>query len=550
MELRNYQKETIKSIRYYFTKKNILNQLVVLPTGSGKTVVFSELIRRRALLPTNGSALVLAHRDELLIQAKKKILQIWPDADIGLIKAQTNDWQNKDIVLASVQTLKNKTRLEQLPLDYFSTVITDEAHHATASSYRKIYKHVLQPGVLHVGFTATPQRSDKTGLGRIFNKVVFYRSIAEMVNEGWLCPLINRYVNIAADFNLIKSTAGDFNIEDLALEVNTQDNNWAVVESWKKYASDRNKTVAFCVDVKHALDLRDAFKNQGIKAETIYGAMDPKERKRILKDFTDGKITVLSNVEVLTEGFDDPGVDCILSARPTKSASLYIQVVGRGTRTMDNKVNCLVLDVVGNAVNHKLITLPSIYGGAIRRVTRSASQAAQDSKPRKIRLPQAGRSRVLNNGYSQLQWLALTEEDYIISGKDIGTLRLYYNPEDCDWEFQEILKNSLNIIRKYSDKTSAFLGAESYAIENCLNPKNLLPDAYWRKSSVTKKQREILERFKLIEIQEITCGEASDIITADFTRKRLAKILGPKDKNYVDSDGIVHVAALGKTKKW
>jgi hypothetical protein len=217
-------------------------------------------------------------------------------------------------------------------------------------------------------------------------------------------------------------------------------------------------------------------------------------------------------------------------------------MIGRGTRTTPGKDDCLVLDVVGNAVNHKLITLPSIYGGAARVTGRVAKQVAQESKPRKIRLRQAGKSRVIDAGYSQLHWLALTEEDYIISGKEIGTLRLCFNTEKSQWELQEVHKGCVSIIKTFNSQGEAVLASETYAIGQCNNPACLMPEAQWRKARVTKKQRETLVKMGLNDLDDISCGEASDIMSAQFTRYKLAKILGPKDKNYVDEEGIVHGA--------
>jgi ATP-dependent helicase IRC3 len=270
-------------------------------------------------------------------------------------------------VVASVPTLgrRGTKRLTRLNPDQFSIIVIDEAHHAAADSYRRIVKHLglldADTNKLLVGFTATPKRSDGIGLDAIFDEIAFSKNIPEMMHAGYLAPVAGYRVETDVDLSRVKTSMGDFVNSQLSDAVNIESRNALVVKAFQELVPDR-KTLVFCVDVAHTLDLAEAFKHFGIPAAAITGDMPADERSKNLEAFSLGRIQVLTNCMVLTEGYDEPSVDGIILARPTKSALLYTQMIGRGTRLYPDKANVTVVDVVDNSSKHRLVTLPSLFG--------------------------------------------------------------------------------------------------------------------------------------------------------------------------------------------
>jgi superfamily II DNA or RNA helicase len=266
ISLRPYQQEALAAIAEA-EKKGIHRQLIALPTGTGKTVIFSHVVSNRP-----GRALVLAHREELIGQAAEKILTVNPAASIGVVKADRNEL-NRQIVVASVQTLARDSRLSRIDTAGFTTVIVDEAHHAAADSYKRILDHFRcfgEDGPLTVGFTATPERADEKALGEIFSEIVYRQDILTMMQAGYLCDLRAIQVNLEADFNDLHSRHGDF-IESEASEMLMAANAPAhAVASYLEHASGR-KTLLFTPTVELSHRMVAAFTGQGISAEALSG---------------------------------------------------------------------------------------------------------------------------------------------------------------------------------------------------------------------------------------------------------------------------------------
>jgi superfamily II DNA or RNA helicase len=339
--------------------------------------------------------LVVAHREELLDQAADKIGTVNPHLRIDIEQGLRKASPMADVVIASVQTLSVASRLRKLDPNQFLTIIIDEAHHSTAPSYVKMLQYfgVLPPhdwgdrrphtqdpdeiiawqrkrlaawdvehaGTLLVGFTATPKRSDRVGLEAVYEEIVYSMNMRDGIDQGWLCRLRAKRILSETSLDGVSTQAGDFAIGELADAVDNEDRNALAVKGWLEHARGR-KTIAFCVNVQHAVDLAEQFRKEGVKAMPISGVTETTERRRLLKAFHDGKIDVLTNCNILTEGFDEPNVQCILHARPTKSSILYVQMTGRGTRLFEGKCDCLILDVVDVTRRHSLITAPELFG--------------------------------------------------------------------------------------------------------------------------------------------------------------------------------------------
>jgi superfamily II DNA or RNA helicase len=346
LSLRDYQIECVDTVLAEYSS-GIKRQIISLPTGSGKTVVMASIAKQ-----LNKKTLLLAHREELLTQSIDKFKLFWPNVDIGLCKAEYNEIHNQ-VVVGSVQTCCRPNRLDSLREQGFELLLIDEAHHSVSDSYQSIINALGFANGSHrlmVGVTATPMRSDKQGLGDIFEKLVFSRSIATMIRGNYLSPVAGRKILTNFSFDRIKTKNGDFDLGELAEAVNTSERNAFIASKFKEYASSR-KGVAFCVDVQHCKDLSNAFREAGINSMAVYGDMPAIERKNVLDGLKSGKFQVVTSCGILVEGFDEPSIDVVIMARPTKSPGLYIQCVGRGLRLWPGKENCYVLDFTDRGHN-------------------------------------------------------------------------------------------------------------------------------------------------------------------------------------------------------
>ena len=359
LSLRPYQRRAIDSIQTAY-REGTVRPLTVHPTGTGKTVTFSHLIAERA---DEGRSLVLVHREELAGQTADKIAMIAPELNTGIVKAERND-VHADAVIASVQTVQHDARLAQvLAAGRFATVIVDEAHHAPAPSWRKVLEGLgsFSPyGPLTAGFTATPQR-DGRALD-VWEKVVSYMSMREAIygdgrgdEGGYLVPIEAETIKTGMDLQRVRKTGGDYQEGGLGKELEESGALDEIADAYVRYAADR-KGVAFTPTVATAHKLAEALRARGIAAEALDGETEKGLRAAILKRLKTGETQVVVNCGVLTEGFDEPSISCVVVARPTKFQGLYVQMVGRGTRLYPGKTNLLVLDVVGATERHDLIT--------------------------------------------------------------------------------------------------------------------------------------------------------------------------------------------------
>ena len=288
--LRDYQIEAINSVTVSFLE-GIRRQLIILPTGSGKTIIMAALA-----MQFNKKTLLIAHREELISQAIDKFRLVWPEASIGVCMAE-RDEIDRQVVIGSVQSCSRPKRLERLKEQGFELMMIDEAHHSSADSYQNVINDLGFGGdskKLLVGVTATPQRADSQTLGSTFEKITFSRSIGTMIKAGYLSPVVGRKILTNLTFQRIATSGGDFVISDLAEAMNTEERNKFIVDKFKQYASQR-KSIAFCCDVQHCKDLADAFNSQGIKSGAVWGIW------RQMVATNAGRFA-----EFCTEGYDEP----------------------------------------------------------------------------------------------------------------------------------------------------------------------------------------------------------------------------------------------------
>lgn len=344
MQLRKYQ-EDAKAAVLETWEVGTDKTLLVLPTGTGKTIVFAKIIEDRV---RNGHrVLVLAHREELLNQASDKLHQATGLRTV-LEKAESScrdSWLN--VVVGSVQTLQNQKRLDTFPQDYFDTIVVDEAHHAISNSYRRVLDHFENAKVL--GVTATADRGDKRNLGEYFETIAYEYTLVNAIKEGFLVPIKAQTIPLEINLNSVKITAGDFQALELGATLEPYLDR--IADALVEHCSNK-KTVVFLPLIATSQKFCAILNAKGLNAIEINGTS--RDRAEILADFNAGKYQVLCNSMLLVEGWDEPAVDCIVCLRPTKIRSLYAQMVGRGTRLHPGKDHLLLLDFLWNTDRHDL----------------------------------------------------------------------------------------------------------------------------------------------------------------------------------------------------
>jgi superfamily II DNA or RNA helicase len=388
LRLRDYQSECVGAV-WNAWAGNTQRPAVVLPTGSGKTVIFAHLVQEFVTLgratSTPYRVVILVHRDELADQAIDKIRSLAPGVSVGKVKAADNDVY-ADVMVCSVQTLARPRRLQQLMAQAPATiglVVIDEAHHAAADSYRRIMGELgcfsgLRDGIgtRTVGFTATLKRGDGVGLGDVWENVVFTRSVLWMISRGYLTDVRGIGVDLAAlNLSSVKKSGGDYQARDLGKAIMEADGPRVVARAIQVHASAR-RPIVFLPDVASAHATSEAMAAAGISNAVVDGGTGREDRLEIYRRYRTGELQSIVNCMVLTEGADFPWADCAVIARPTANPPLYIQMVGRVLRPWPGKTDALVMDLTGQeGGGGKLATLIDLAPGEVSRLGQGESLA-------------------------------------------------------------------------------------------------------------------------------------------------------------------------------
>jgi len=345
MQLRPYQIDLKNKI--YRAWKEHRAVMATLATGGGKTILFSAIAKD--CVDRNGKVLVMAHREELITQAANKLRGL--GLDVGIIKAGYSYEPWKKIQVASVQTIIRRDINIK-----FTLCIVDEAHHDQSdNSYGTIRKRLVEmnPDMFTLGVTATPIRLNGAGFKDIYETLIKGITVKQLIERGYLSPpkyLTFPYINLGK----IKKTGGDFNLKELSESYQDKIPADFLVKDYLTHAKGL-QTIVFAIDVAHSQEIKRAYSTAGIKIAHIDGKTPDIERQKIIKDFAEKKINVVTNVGIFTEGYDCPGIEAVQLARPTESLSLYMQMSGRGLRTADGKENCLILDRANCIITHGLL---------------------------------------------------------------------------------------------------------------------------------------------------------------------------------------------------
>ncbi|OAA32301.1 DEAD/DEAH box helicase [Moelleriella libera RCEF 2490] len=377
-KLRDYQQDCINSVLQSLARGQT-RVGISLATGSGKTVIFTQLIDKVPARANGGDrTLILAHRRELVEQAARHCQLAYPDKTIEIEMGSLHASGAADITIASVQSITSRDRLAKFAPAHYKLVLVDEAHHIVAPGYLRTLRHFglhekkqekqqqqQQPSSpTLIGVSATFSRFDGVKLGAAIDEIVYHRDYVDMISDNWLADVVFTTVQSSANLSKVRSGAsGDFQTGELSEVVNTDAVNDVTVRSWRAKAADHNRksTLVFCVDLAHVAGLTRTFREHGYDARFVTGETPKVERSAILEAFKQGRFPVLVNCGVFTEGTDIPNIDCIVLARPTRSRNLLVQMIGRGMRLHPGKKNCHVIDMV-SSLDTGIVTTPTLFG--------------------------------------------------------------------------------------------------------------------------------------------------------------------------------------------
>lgn len=564
LPLRGYQREALASLN------GTERELIVLPTGGGKTVVFSHGSLEFLKEHKGSRVIVVVHTDELVQQAYEKIKKVAPKLNVGIVKGARKDIY-ADVIVASVQTLRNPK--VHSAITCVGLLIIDEAHHALAASYITVMKHFgsFDGRCQTVGFTATPMRGDGKTLFPTWERVAFQRDISWMVRKRFLVPPKGKAVRVPdLDLRKVKMSGKDYRDGELGEALSESLAPELVAQAWMEHAKER-KTLGFAPTVASAEVFAQAFTDLGIESAVIHGGLPLEQRKAILRAHRTGMVRVLWNCMILTEGYDDPSVSCIIVARPTKSKGLYIQIVGRGLR-VDEELpyegqDCLVLDVVGAAGIHT--DLRSIADLSERKITEDqahsgtslvdledlldAGEGVEADAPGLYLGPvEVHDFDPLGNTTTKV-WLKTKAGTYFVpAGTDAYVFICQY-PEPGQWSVAWAGKNAGNTFKEDVDGIprpgagrnvgmtahrglsleAAMVWAEDLAVDMGVNLNTAKKSAPWRKKSASEKLVTFASRLgiKLTPIVDEAsgmpmgvrekAGEVSDRVTIVLGSQRL-----------------------------
>jgi superfamily II DNA or RNA helicase len=484
MDLRPYQQQSVDAVLNGFDEYDRL--LGVCPTGGGKTIIFAKLVQ--AFAPRR--SLIFAHREELISQAVDKIQQA-----TGLFaeveKAERSASRDATVVVASIQTMMR--RFQEWDPDHFDLIVCDEAHHSVSKSWQTALSHFTRAKVL--GVTATPDRGDKKNLGSYYESIAFEITLFDLIRQGFLSPIKVKALPLQIDLTNVRTIAGDFNEADLgdALAPYLKE----IAHQLCAQAAER-KTLVFVPLIATSKNFVDICRGLGIRAAHVDGMSA--DRRQILSDYRAGKYALLSNAMLLTEGYDEPSINCVTILRPTQSRPLYSQMVGRGTRIAPGKTDLLLLDFLWLHEKHNLI--------------RPAHLIAKDADMAQAMTEMVERGAAWDADQSEF---------------DLGELE-----NSAREAREEKLRKELEAKAKRSARSVD-------ALEYCLSIGNLdaadyEPTMAWHSQPITAGQKTTLENFG-IDVETIkNKGHASALLSALMARRKM-NMASPKQVHWLREKG-------------
>lgn len=492
IKMRPYQEAAKKAIHTEWDQGRI-RTLLVLPTGTGKTIVFSGIAEDQ--VRAGDRVLILAHRGELLDQAADK-LKNSTGLCCAVEKAEQScidSWYR--VVVGSVQSLQRQKRLDQFPHDYFGTIIIDEAHHSITDGYQRILEHFSGAKVL--GVTATPDRGDMRNLGEVFDSLAYEYRLTQAIKDGYLCRIVAQTIPLQLDISQVGMSAGDFAVGGLGTALDPYLEQ--IAEEMAKLCMDR-KTVVFLPLIKTSQKFRDILNAHGFRAAEVNGQSD--DRSQVLADFDSGKYNVLCNSMLLTEGWDCPSVDCIVVLRPTKVRSLYSQMVGRGTRLFPGKTELLLLDFLWHTERHELCRPADLICESREVAQKMTENLAESGCPEDI------------------------EEAEQQASEDVVAQR------------EEALAKLLSEMKRRKRKLVDPLQYEMSIQAEDLT--NYVPAFGWESGPPSEKQQQTLEKLGILPDAIDNAGKAQ-LLLDRLAKRRQEGLTTPKQIRFLEGKGFQHV---------
>lgn len=493
MQLRPYQEEARAKVQQEW-KEGRKRTLLVLPTGCGKTIVFSKIIEDRVKMGER--VLVLAHRSELLEQASDKLMTA-TGLGTALEKAENTSigsWFR--VVVGSVQTMQREKRLSQFPPNHFDTIVIDEAHHAISDGYQRVLEHFGEANVL--GVTATPDRGDMRNLGSYFDSLAYEYPLVDAIKSGYLSKITAITIPLELDLSTVSQQAGDFKASEIGTALDPYLEQ--IADEMVKQCKDR-KTVVFLPLVKTSQKFRDILNAKGFKAAEVNG--ESKDRAEVLEDFDKDKYNVLCNSMLLTEGWDCPTVDCVVVLRPTKVRALYSQMVGRGTRLAPGKENLLLLDFLWHTERHELCRPAHLIASSPEVAKKMTENMAEDT---------------------EVEFSLLEAEEQ--AGKDVVAER------------EEALAKQLAEQRKKKRKL-----VDPLQFEMSIQAEDLadyVPSFGWEMAPPSEKQLKALEKFGIYTEEIGNAGKAGKLLDR-LNKRKDSGLTTPKQIRLLEGRGFRNV---------
>lgn len=493
MQLRPYQEEARAKVQQEW-KEGRKRTLLVLPTGCGKTIVFSKIIEDRVKMGER--VLVLAHRSELLEQASDKLMTA-TGLGTALEKAENTSigsWFR--VVVGSVQTMQREKRLSQFPPNHFDTIVIDEAHHAISDGYQRVLEHFGEANVL--GVTATPDRGDMRNLGSYFDSLAYEYPLVDAIKSGYLSKITAITIPLELDLSTVSQQGGDFKASEIGTALDPYLEQ--IADEMVKQCKDR-KTVVFLPLVKTSQKFRDILNEKSFRAAEVNG--ESKDRAEILEDFDKDKYNVLCNSMLLTEGWDCPTVDCVVVLRPTKVRALYSQMVGRGTRLAPGKENLLLLDFLWHTERHELCRPAHLIASSPEVAKKMTENMAEDT---------------------EVEFSLLEAEEQ--AGKDVVAER------------EEALAKQLAEQRKKKRKL-----VDPLLFEMSIQAEDLadyVPSFGWEMAPPSEKQLKALEKFGIYTEEIGNAGKAGKLLDR-LNKRKDSGLTTPKQIRLLEGRGFRNV---------
>lgn len=506
INLRPYQQKSI-DLLYDWLGKNNGNPCMVLPTGAGKSVVIAEFVKSAVQSWPNTRVLMLTHVKELIEQNSDKMRKIWPNAPFGIYSASLGRRElSEPITFAGIQSIHRRA----YELGHVDLVLIDECHtvgHKDEGIYRDFLRELatINPSIRIIGFTATPYRLGHgliTDKPAIFDDILEPTTIVELQALGFLAKLRSKDTKTHFDLAGVHKRGGEYIESELQAAVDTNDNNQAVCTEIILRAEGRKSWLLFCAGVDHSHHVAEILRNNGVSCETVTGDTPKQERDRILQDFKAGKITAITNANVLTTGFDAPNVDLIAFLRPTESHSLYVQMAGRGFRLKDHTDHCLILDFAGLIERHGPIT-------GINIESKNGEEKEPGVPPSKI-CPQCDEiilAQVRICPACEYEFPPPEKKELVHHNDDImGQEALEMVPTYWDWQIQKSRKSGLDML------VCTYYSAE---------PGGQIKEYFclWHGGFVAKKALELLKNiatnsgvYRFDDTRELSAGRRPDVV--------------------------------------